>query len=68
MVQLCEARFPEVVETQPEVVARHCAAAGQDEAAIRYWQRAGQRALQRSAYAEAIAHLRQGLVVLTTLP
>ena len=68
IVQLCETRFPEVVATQPEVVARHCAAAGQDEAAIRYWQRAGQRALQGSAHAEAIAHLTQGLAVLTTLP
>ena len=67
-MQLCETRFPEVVATQPEVVARHCTAAGQDEAAIRYWQRAGQRALQGSAYAEAIAHLTQGLAVLTTLP
>ncbi len=66
--QLLETRFPEVVATQPEVVARHCTAAGQDEAALRYWQRAGQRALQRSAHAEAIAHLTQGLAVLTTLP
>jgi predicted ATPase len=68
IVQLCEARFPEVVETQPEVVARHCSAAGQDEAAIRYWQQAGQRALEGSAHAEAVAHLTQGLAVLTTLP
>ena len=68
IVQLCETRFPEMVATQPEVVAWHCTAAGQDEAAIRYWQQAGQRALQGSAYAEAIAHLRQGLAVLITLP
>jgi predicted ATPase/class 3 adenylate cyclase len=68
IVQLCETRFPEVVATQPEVVARHCTAAGQDEAAIGYWQRAGQRALQGSAHAEAIAHLTQGLAMLTTLP
>jgi class 3 adenylate cyclase/predicted ATPase len=68
VVQLCETRFPEVVATQPEVVARHCTAAGQDEAALGYWQRAGQRALQGSAYAEAVAHLTQGLAVLTTLP
>lgn len=68
IVQLCETRFPEVVATQLEVVARHCAAAGQNEIAIRYWQRAGQRAIQGSAYAEAIAHLRQGLAVLTMLP
>jgi predicted ATPase len=68
IVQLYETRFPEVVETQPEVVARHCTAAGQDEAAIRYWQQAGQRAIQGSAHAEGIAHLRQGLAVLSTLP
>jgi predicted ATPase/class 3 adenylate cyclase len=68
IAQVLETRFPEVGETQPEVVARHCTAAGQDEAALRYWQRAGQRALQRSAYAEAVAHLTQGLAVLTPLP
>jgi class 3 adenylate cyclase/predicted ATPase len=66
--QLLETRFPEVVETQPELVAYHCTEAGQDEAALRYWQRAGQHALQRSAHVEAIAHLTQGLAVLTTLP
>src|SRR5262249_35827307 len=31
-------------------------------------QQAGQRALQRSANVEAIAHLRQGIALLTTLP
>ena len=49
-------------------MAYHCAAAGQDEAAISYWQQAGQRALQSSSHAEAIAHLRQGLTLLTALP
>jgi tetratricopeptide (TPR) repeat protein len=68
IAHLYETRFPEVVATQPEVVARHCTEAGQDEAALGYWQRAGQRALQGSAHAEAIAHLRQGLAVLTLLP
>ena len=33
-----------------------------------YWQRAGQYALDRSAYTEAIAHLSKGLEVLRTLP
>ena len=65
---MLDAQFPELAETQPELVARHYTAAGQDEAALRYWQQAGQRALQGSAHAEAIAHLRQGLAVLTTLP
>jgi len=68
LAQVLAEQFPETAETQPELLARHCTAAGQNEAAIRYWQRAGQRALQGSAHAEAIVHLRQGLAVLTRLP
>ena len=33
-----------------------------------YWQRAGTRALQRSANVEAIAHVHRGLALLATLP
>jgi predicted ATPase len=36
--------------------------------AIPYWQRAGQRAIQRSANLEAIAHLTRGPELLKTLP
>ena len=36
--------------------------------ALSYWQQAGQRAAQRSAYAEALGHLTTGLEVLQTLP
>ena len=36
--------------------------------AVAYWYQAGQSTAQRSAHAEAIAHLRQGLVLLQTLP
>jgi predicted ATPase len=68
IAQVLETRFPEVVETQPELVAHHCTEAGQDATAISYWQRAGQRAIERSAHVEAIAHLGQGLAVLTPLP
>ena len=68
IAQVLAMQFPEVVETRPELLAHHYTEAGQHEAAISYWQRAGQRALQRWAYVEAIAHLRQGLALLTTLP
>jgi class 3 adenylate cyclase len=68
IAQVLEAHFPEVVETQPEVLARHYTAAGEDETALGYWQRAGQRAVQRSAHIEAIAHLTQGVALLATLP
>jgi predicted ATPase/class 3 adenylate cyclase len=68
IAQVLEAQFPETAETQPELMAHHYTEAGENEAAISYWQRAGQRALQGSAHAEAIAHLRQGLALLKTLP
>jgi class 3 adenylate cyclase/predicted ATPase len=66
--QMLEAQFPETVETQPELVAHHATEAALGEQAVRYWQRAGQRAIERSANLEAISHLTKGLEILTTLP
>ncbi|MFZ0602871.1 MAG: AAA family ATPase [Roseiarcus sp.] len=56
-----EARFPQLVEAQPELVARHFGEAGLAEKAIPYWLKAGHLAAARSANMEAIAHLRSGL-------
>lgn len=56
-----EALFPQLVEVQPELVARHFGEAGLAERAIPYWLRAGRIAAARSANMEAIAHLRSGL-------
>jgi predicted ATPase len=61
IAQVLEARFPETVETQPELVAHHYTEAGLGVQALDYWQRAGQCALERSAHAEAIGHLTKGL-------
>jgi class 3 adenylate cyclase/predicted ATPase len=66
--QVLAAQFPEIVETQPELVALHYTEAGLTEQAIPYWQRAGQQALQRSANPEAVRHLTKGLALLATLP
>jgi len=66
--QVLEAQFPEVSETQPELLAHHYTEAGLTEQAIPYWQRAGQQALQRSANLEAVQHLTMGLTLLATLP
>ena len=68
IAQVLTARFPETVERQPEIAAHHYTEAGLNDEAIGYWQRAGQQALQRSAYAEAISHLTRALDLLTTLP
>jgi class 3 adenylate cyclase/predicted ATPase len=56
-----EAGFPQLVEAQPELVARHFSEAGLAEKAIPCWLRAGRLAAARSANEEAIAHLRSGL-------
>jgi predicted ATPase len=68
IAQALEVQFPETVETQPELVAQHYTAAACHEQAVHYWQRAGQRALERSALVEAIAHFTTGLALLDTLP
>jgi tetratricopeptide (TPR) repeat protein len=63
-----ERQFPEIVQAQPELLAQHCAEAGMVEKAIDYWFRAGQRAAQRSANFEAIAHFRKAIEALALLP
>jgi predicted ATPase len=68
IAQVLEARFPELCETQPELLAQHYTEAGSMVQAIPYWQQAGQRAIERSANLEAIGHLAKGLEVLKTLP
>ena len=60
-------RFPATTGTQPELVAHHYTEAGLADQAIDHWQRAGQRAVERSANLEAIAHFTKGLNVLATL-
>jgi class 3 adenylate cyclase len=68
IAQVFEARFPGLVETQPELVAQHYTAAGCAEQAVVYWQRAGRRASDRSAHVEAISHVTTGIELLKTLP
>jgi predicted ATPase len=68
IAQVLEERFTETKETQPEMLAHHYTEAGLVTQAIFYWQKAGQRAIQRSASAEAISHLTKGLDLLKTLP
>jgi predicted ATPase len=68
IAQVLAAQFPEIAETQPELVAHHYTEAGLNAQAMGYWQRAGQQAIERSANLEAVSHLTKGLEVLQTLP
>lgn len=63
-----EERWPELAETTPELLGHHYTAAGEDWVAVRFWERAGEVALERYALAEAVAHLSAGLVLVERLP
>lgn len=63
-----ENQFAETVESQPELLARHCTEAGQIEKAARLWGKAGQLSLERSALGEAVAQLTRALDQIASLP
>jgi class 3 adenylate cyclase/tetratricopeptide (TPR) repeat protein len=56
--------FPEMVEREPELVARHWSSAQEHARAVRCWHAAGVRALERAAYLEAADDFRRGLEAL----
>lgn len=63
-----ERLFPERASVGAELLAHHFTNGGQAESAIPYWLKAGRRAAERSADAEAVRQLRRGLEMLMTLP
>jgi predicted ATPase len=64
VAEALEELSPRTAETEPEVIAQHCTAAGLAETAISWWRRAADGAAQRSAHAEAVTHLRRALELL----
>ena len=68
IAETLESQFTEIAENQPEVLARHFTEAGMSETAIQYWSKAGERALQRSANAEAGAHLTSAIELICVSP
>ena len=68
IARVLEDQFPDVGATEPETLAHHFTEAGLMEPAIDSWRRAGERALIRSANAEAVEHLTKGIELLHTLP
>ena len=63
-----ESQFPQIAENQLELLAHHWTEAGLIEKAARFWGRAGQRSVERSALVEGVAHLRRALEQIATLP
>lgn len=61
-------KFPDIGETEPEILAYHFTEAGLGEVALGWWHKAGQQALKRSAYSEAVAHLAKAVAIADGLP
>jgi class 3 adenylate cyclase/tetratricopeptide (TPR) repeat protein len=68
IAEALETNFPEVMETQPEILAQHYAEAGLVEKSVAYWGKAGRRSIARSAMPEAAAQLEAALNQLAFLP
>jgi tetratricopeptide (TPR) repeat protein len=54
---------PERAAAAPEVIAHHFTGAGLDDQAVEWWGKAGDQALRRSAFQEAIAHLGKAIAM-----
>jgi serine phosphatase RsbU (regulator of sigma subunit) len=67
IAEAMEARFPEVAERQPELLAQHFTEAGLPGKAVGYRLAAAVRSRERFANVEAISHLTKGLALLEKL-
>jgi class 3 adenylate cyclase/predicted ATPase len=63
-----ERQFPDLVAAQPEILAQHCTEAGLSESAIDWWRKAGELAVRRFAFSEAISHLQKAIGLAEKLP
>ena len=68
IADVLEKSFSDIVGTQPELLAHHYTQASLTAKAVEYWQRAGERALLRSANKEAEKHFSQGIELANLLP
>lgn len=65
---LIKKKFPHIIADNPEILAHHLTEAGDYEDALDHWFAAGRYAIQRSANTEAIAHLDNGLSLISLMP
>jgi class 3 adenylate cyclase/predicted ATPase len=68
IAEALEAHFPELMDSQPELFARHYTEAGLVAKSVFYWGKAARRSVARSAMAEAAAQYQKGLDQLALLP
>src|SRR6516165_687261 len=68
IAEALETLSPELIDSQPELFARHYGEAGLVEKSVFYWSRAGHRSVARAAIVEAAAQFQKGLDQLALLP
>ena len=68
IAEVLASRFPEIAETEPELLAHHYTEANLVDRALAYWRRAAERAAARSAYTEAIGHVDRAMKLIAALP
>ena len=66
IARVLEERFVDQIETAPAIIAHHYTEAGLAEPASRYWLKAAELALSRSALTEASRHVELGLAMLSS--
>jgi predicted ATPase/class 3 adenylate cyclase len=68
VAETIERDFTDVAAQQPELLAHHFAEAGAAEQATAYLDKAGARAVQRSAHTDAITHYQRAIALVDELP
>jgi class 3 adenylate cyclase/predicted ATPase len=68
IAEVLASRFPEVTETEPELLAHHYTEANVVERALTYWRQAAERATARMAHAEALGHVDKANKLVAALP
>jgi len=61
VAEILRDRFADTAAAEPEVLAHHFTQAGMTDEAIEWWGEAGDQALHRSAFQEAIFHLSKAI-------
>jgi predicted ATPase/class 3 adenylate cyclase len=68
IAEVLTTRFPEIVETEPELLAHHYTEANVVDRALAFWRQAAERAMARMAHAEALGHVDEAKKLVATLP
>jgi predicted ATPase len=68
IARVIKERLPQIEATEPELLGHHYTEAKLLPSAIPLWQKAGNLAIKRLAFAEAIAHLNKGLELVAAVP